>query len=66
MQMWKTDGTALGTVRAFDQTANDLDLDLDALDSDWPPQFGVFDHTLYFPSNEGRGAGESRQPKVNV
>lgn len=38
LELWATDGTAEGTSRCFDETFNDLDLDLEALDADWPPK----------------------------
>ena len=78
LQMWTSDGTKKGTVRTFDQTANDLDLDLEggmsfslarvlsrarsltlslsAMNADWPKSFGIYDESLYYSANVGRGA----------
>jgi ELWxxDGT repeat protein len=58
MQMWTSDGTKSGTRRAFDQTMNDLDVDVEAMDLDWPPKFGVFDNSLYYSGNLGTGAAQ--------
>lgn len=52
-QMWKSDGTFVGTVRAYDQTENDVDIDRAALEADYPKQMGVYKHSLFYSANEG-------------
>jgi len=52
-QLWVTDGTAEGTVRAFDRSDNDLYFDRDSLQATYPAQFGTLGDYLYVPANFG-------------
>lgn len=54
-QLWRTDGTAVGTRRAFHRTANDFYFDTNSLDSfgTHPCAFTVHDNALYIPGNNG-------------
>jgi ELWxxDGT repeat protein len=56
MQLWYTDGTQLGTQRSYDQTMNDMDIDIETLNKDWPKKLTVFEGSLYYPANVGTGA----------
>merc|ERR1711871_1503669 len=54
VQMWRSDGLATGTRRAFDRTANDLYVDFDSLDArSHPATMTVFKDGLYLPGNNG-------------
>lgn len=66
MQMWKSDGLPGGTMRAFDQTQNDLDIDAEAMDADWPPVFGQYDGTLYYSGNFGTGTTQLPEGGLTV
>ena len=52
-QIWRTDGTFKGTVRAFDRSENDLYIDRPSLDADYPARMGVYRSGLYIPANYG-------------
>ena len=52
-QLWRTDGTTDGTVRAFDRSGNDLYFDRESLDAAYPAQFGVYKNGLYVSANYG-------------
>ena len=52
-QIWRTDGTFEGTVRAFDHSDNDLYIDRLSLDEAFPAQFGMYKSGLYIPGNYG-------------
>jgi ELWxxDGT repeat protein len=58
LQLWVTDGTAAGTRRAFDQTMNRLDLDVESLDKDWPRQLTSYAGSVFYPANAGTGAAQ--------
>lgn len=62
-QLWVTDGTEGGTLRALQRSDNDFYLDRNALDADFPSQFGAFSNegALYIPAKVGGGPrGELR------
>ncbi|KAJ1405678.1 hypothetical protein B484DRAFT_214121 [Ochromonadaceae sp. CCMP2298] len=52
-QLWRSDGTEGGTVRAFDRTSNDLYFDRQSLDAAYPASFGVYKAGLYVSANYG-------------
>merc|ERR1711871_20726 len=54
VQLWRSDGYASNTRRAFDRTANDLYVDFDGLDArSHPATMTVFKDGLYLPGNNG-------------
>jgi hypothetical protein len=56
LQLWRSDGTPQGTELSFEQTFNAMDVDVEALDQDWPPQLAAYGGSLYYPANAGTGA----------
>ncbi|RYG64870.1 hypothetical protein EON64_13105, partial [archaeon] len=56
-QLWVTDGTEAGTHRALQRSDNDFYIDRNALDADFPSQFGAAgaDRGLYIPAKVGGG-----------
>lgn len=59
-EMWRSDGTADGTQRAFAFTAAEVDVD-PINNARHPPRLVEFKETLFFSANRGRAA--SQQPK---
>ena len=59
-QLWTTDGTVEGTFRVFGAdtsgllAAQDIDIDVQAMEQMEPSQMAVLWHTLYFPAREGQ------------
>ena len=51
--MYIYDGT--NVERAFTQTFSDVDIDWEGMDADFPADFGVYDNTLYYSANFGKG-----------
>lgn len=52
-QLWRSDGTAAGTHRAFSRTMNDFYFDREALDMNHPASFAVFYNSLYISASYG-------------
>jgi len=52
-QVWRTDGSPKGTMRAFMKTDNDVYVDKKWLDVEHPARMGVFEHGLYLPASYG-------------
>lgn len=52
-QIWRTDGTASGTVHAFQKTDNDVYIDKKWVSMDHPQRFHVFENSLYLPASYG-------------
>ena len=53
VQVWRTDGSAEGTRRAFQRSENDLYVDKSAVDLVHPAHFTVYNGDLYLPGNNG-------------
>jgi len=53
-QMWVHDGVAGTTKRAFTQTSNEFDVDVESMDMDAPAKFGILDGAMYYSANEGQ------------
>jgi ELWxxDGT repeat protein len=52
-QLWRSDGTAAGTKRAFERTMNDFYFDKSALDLNHPATLAVFQEKLYISASYG-------------
>ena len=50
-QLWSTDGTVTGTVRAFNKNGNDIYIDRAGTDLNYPPKFGIFGYSVYLSGN---------------
>lgn len=52
-QLWRSDGTFLGTSRAMMRTSNDFYMDRESLDAAYPSRMGVFQNGLYLAASYG-------------
>jgi ELWxxDGT repeat protein len=52
-QLWRTDGTAEGTRRAFERTQNDLYFDHESMDMSHPARMVARQHQLLVPAKRG-------------
>ena len=50
-QLWKSDGTATGTVRAFDKDGNDIYINRETTNLNHPATFAIFGNSIYFSGN---------------
>lgn len=50
-QLWRTDGTNAGTVRAFDKNGNDIYINRKDTNARHPSNFGIFGNSLYLSGN---------------
>merc|ERR1711871_323338 len=49
-QLWRSDGTTLGTYRCFTHTGNDIYMDFKSLDAQHPARLAVFEDAVYMPA----------------
>ena len=50
-QIWKSDGTTIGTVRAFDKDGNDIYINREITNLNHPATFTIFGNSIYLSGN---------------